>query len=306
MSDDGPTWIVMIRDVSHAISVQDQSAVIASLILDADTGLVRGLSLGGTARGACAQAIRTALTRPAGPLPPQPPGRVLHDQAHVSEVLDELAAALPDDASPDISCIPPLAEAEDIFDSLIGHLAGRAQPDDPPGPADWQHFYLRAGEYCRSRPWDRWSDADHLDLRVRIGAATTRYLAVVMGNAGIQRGLALYPGAALPSGMSDWRPGDPPPTPPGTLLLWLDPPDEVPAEFTARATRYGWPDDHGIVPLPLAVTADGPADVDRTQTHHLTVAMTAVLAHRRGPAGAEGTTGNVDLTDGDQASFTIR
>ena len=61
---DEPTWIVLIRDVSHAVRVDGESRVAASLVLDADTGLVRGMSVDQSGADACAQAMRTALTRP--------------------------------------------------------------------------------------------------------------------------------------------------------------------------------------------------------------------------------------------------
>jgi hypothetical protein len=39
------TWMVMSRDISHSVRVADQPVVIAVLILDVDTGLIRGLSV---------------------------------------------------------------------------------------------------------------------------------------------------------------------------------------------------------------------------------------------------------------------
>jgi hypothetical protein len=42
---DEPTWIVLIRDVSHAVHVDGESCLVASLVLDADAGLVRGMSV---------------------------------------------------------------------------------------------------------------------------------------------------------------------------------------------------------------------------------------------------------------------
>ena len=39
------TWIVLIRDVSPVVRVDGETTVVASLVLDADTGLVRGVSV---------------------------------------------------------------------------------------------------------------------------------------------------------------------------------------------------------------------------------------------------------------------
>jgi hypothetical protein len=166
--------------------------------------------------------------------------------------------------------------------------------------------------YSRARPWLRWSDADHLDLVVKIDSAAARYVAVVIGQEGIQRGLVLYPGATLPDWLRDWVPSRP--VPAGTLLLWLDPPEEVPPEFAGKAIRYGWPDDADLLPVLLVGGPDGPADLDRRGAHHLTLVTTAVLAHeppsagRHRPAPGNGlskTTGELTLAEGQHGKYTI-
>ena len=218
-----------------------------------------------------------------------------------------------------ISCAPTLIpnaefpEAEDIFDSLLGYLAGRDQPADLPDPPDWDQLYTRAADYCRARPWLLWSDADHLELVVTIDDESRRYVAVVLGQQGVQRGLALYPGTALPDSLASWRPGQPVPVPEGSLVLWLDPPEEVPSEFAAKAARYGWPDDLDLDPVPAGVATDGLIDLDRRAAQTLTLALAAVIAHRRPRAvrshpaqeNQRATTGTVPLTDGRVGEFTI-
>jgi hypothetical protein len=99
------------------------------------------------------------------------------------------------------------------------------------------------------------------------------------------------------------------PVPAGTLLVWLDPPDEVPPEFAGKAIRRGWPDDADLLPVLLVSGPDGPADLDRRGAYHLTLATTAVLAHRRHrPASGSGlgkTTGELILAEGQQGRYTI-
>lgn len=90
-------------------------------------------------------------------------------------------------------------------------------------------------------------------LEVGIAEATSSHAAVVIGNAGLQHGLVLYLGEAVPSGLRDWQPGDPMPTPAGTLLCTLDPSCEVPAELSAKALRYGWPRDAELFPAFLSL-----------------------------------------------------
>jgi hypothetical protein len=67
----------MSRDVSGSIGVAGQPVVIAVLILDVDTGLIRGLSVGEDIGSALSQSVERALTKPAGSLPPGYPQRIL-------------------------------------------------------------------------------------------------------------------------------------------------------------------------------------------------------------------------------------
>jgi hypothetical protein len=162
-----------------------------------------------------------------------------------------------------------LVEVEDLFDEFVGHLAGRAQAAEPATTADWRHLYVAAWEFGRRQPWRRRPATDHLELVVRVDGADTRYVARVLGHAGVQRGLMLYPGAVPP--------GRSPGVPPGAVVLWLDPVAEAGAEYVAKATRHGWPDGAAEVPVHRTYTEDGPADLDRSAVRHLTLALAAVL-----------------------------
>jgi hypothetical protein len=307
MSIVGPTWVVMVRDVSHAVKVSGQSQIMACLVVDRDTGLARGAWAAPTSSEACAEAVRSALTKPAGPLPPQPPDRVLCGSDEAAELFAGLR--LLDEIAPTVPEVAAVGEAEDVFDSFVGHMAGRRQPDEFPTPTDWQLLIGRSSDFCRVRPWLRWSDIDHVDLVVRVGGAA-RYIAVVIGQEGIQRGLVLYPGAVVPEGLRDREPGVAVPMPTGTLLFWLDPPDEVPPEFAAKAARYGWPAQADLLPIWLVGGPDGPADLDRTNALRLTVAIDGVLAHDQHRAasgnGGHTTTGQVTFADGQDGTFSIR
>jgi hypothetical protein len=91
-----------------------------------------------------------------------------------------------------------------------------------------------ADRYRRAQPWQRWADDQHLDLLVRVAGVAARYLAVVLGEEGVQHGLVLYPGAVFPY---QSRAGDPDQLrrslPSGTVMFYVDPPSETPPEFTA-------------------------------------------------------------------------
>ena len=185
-----PTWIVLTRDVSHAVRIATDPVVVASLVLDADTGLARGMSVASSGPAARAQAMQQALTRPAGTLPPGTPKRVLCGIGDADAITDELAALL--GAPPAVSEVVSV-ESEDIFDSFVGHMAGRRQPATFATPDDWAQLVAAGREYWQVQPWRRWADDQHLDLVVRVAGVATRYVAIVLGQEGIQRGLVLIP-----------------------------------------------------------------------------------------------------------------
>ena len=120
----------------------------------------------------------------------------------------------------------PGDEAEDIFDSFVGHMSGRTQSHEAPAPADWRLLVAHAVQFRRARPWTRWDDAQDLVIELDLPNGSSAYFAIVMGNAGVQRGLAVYPGDQRPSYLGDPS-ADPQPPLAGTLLLFLDPAGEV-------------------------------------------------------------------------------
>jgi hypothetical protein len=81
-------------------------------------------------------------------------------------------------------------------------------------------------------------------LRLLVDGATEQYVAIVMGNAGVQRGPALYRGASLPKEVTRVKGA----VPASTLLLFRDPEGEGPPEFARKAVRYGWPADEALLP----------------------------------------------------------
>ena len=63
----------MSRDISHAVRIPDQPVIVAALILDVDTGLVRGLSVAADFEHALAEAVETALHQAGRVARPGPP-----------------------------------------------------------------------------------------------------------------------------------------------------------------------------------------------------------------------------------------
>jgi hypothetical protein len=113
------TWMVMSRDVSHSIRVVDQAVTIAVMILDVDTGLIRGLSVAENVRDALSQSVERALNKPADSLPPGYPQRVLAAVGLGDFVAVELGRQPGLNLIPPIDEIVPGDEAEEIFDLFV-------------------------------------------------------------------------------------------------------------------------------------------------------------------------------------------
>jgi hypothetical protein len=312
MPELGRTWMVLLRNVSHAVHVAGEDQLMAALVLHAETGLVLGVSIQGTAAEALAGAFEAALTNQAADLQPAPPARVVSLVEVAPEVRKAIAAG--SFGSPELIEAGSIPEAEEIFDSLVGHMAGRGQPTEPASTEDWSLLFGQALHFLRAEPWARWSDVVPLGLELTVDGTEATYVAIVMGNAGVQLGLALYPGATLPPDLRSPgpKPGPGPAleaTPDGTVLLMLDRPGETPAAFAEKALRYGWPAAAAYLPTFVGVGADGPCDLAGVDVQRLQVAIAAVIAlDSRGLALAEGDaamTGRVALADGAQGDFVI-
>jgi len=307
--DDASTGIVMLRDLSAAVEVGGDPTVWASLVLDRQSGLVLAAKVATAPKDALSQALETALAQLPGTLQAQRPGLVLCADGLGDEVRTLLARLVAGRDPPPVRDTQLGDAAEDVFDALVGHLAGRRQPEEPPAPEDWAMAFEAARAYRALAPWERWSDAVPLDLELDEPASRTRYVCVVLGAEGVQRGLAVYPGDELPAG-----PGAPYPdgralAGPGVLVLFLDRPSELPADLVARALRYGWPPADEVVPAFLVIEPEGPAEPSRRELQRLAAAAAAVTAHdRRGPivvGPTSATTGEMTLSDGGRVTFSL-
>ena len=302
--------MVMSRDVSHAVRVTDQPVVVAALILDVDTGLIRGLSVAEDVRGALSQAVERALNKPAGSLPPGRPQRILAAVGLGDLVAAELGQLPGLNLIPPVDEIVPGAEAEDIFDSFVGSMAGRRQPTDPPSPADWKVLFEQIQTYAEAAPWRRWADDVDFIVDVWVDGEQRRVKAVVMGNAGIQPGLALFPGEVVEADFEHRDSAAPWPYESETLACTLDDPDDVPFEFMARAIRYGWPETALLVPSFFSVDEEGAREISTTDARLCAVVAAAVLSHVRrqlGPSPKQRTPteGHVAMPDSRSARYSV-
>ncbi|AYY14953.1 hypothetical protein EF847_21935 [Actinobacteria bacterium YIM 96077] len=297
--------MVMVRDISHAVRISGQSTVIASVVLDVDTGRMHGVSAGSTSQDACQDALTKAVTRATELHEPVPPEQLLCGEDHVEAVGARLEQVFGAQRVPSVVEVVPGNEAEDIVDSLVGHMAGRRQPDEFPNQDDWYLFFALADQYRQAAPWERWSDAVRLDLVLTVDDVAARYVAVVLGQAGIQHGLVLYPGDAVSDELRDWQPQDPVSVPDGTLLCHFEPPTDAPAEYVAKAVRYGWPADADSMPVSLVGGPDGPGDLARRDTRHLTLGFAAVLDWDRDSQPEAATTGQLGFPDGSHGEYEV-
>ncbi|MDA8393310.1 MAG: hypothetical protein M0Z87_11070 [Actinomycetota bacterium] len=308
---EGGTWLVLGRDISESVQIDGEPQVRAAMVLDMVTGLVRGLAAAPTEMDAIAQAVEMGLTKPAGGLPPERPDEVLcapELEAQIGQILPSLISR---DHLPPVRAIEPPAESEDIFDSFLGHLSGREQPDEPPpDPSDWALLYRSALDFYRAAPWTRWDDGVVLALETSSHETEGGWAAVVLGSSGIQRGLLLCPGGHMPAGLDDQKVGHPVPMPPGTLSLMLDPPSELPSDVRDKAVRYGWPPEAELVPGAFRLHPEGRGDLGEADAQLLAVALAAVTAHdSRGPiavgSARQATKGQIVLGNGRTAKFSI-
>ncbi len=164
---------------------------------------------------------------------------------------------------PVVDEIVPADEAEDIFDSFVGSMSGRRQPSDPPSPADWKVLFDQVQRYAEATPWRRWADDIDFVVDVVLDGERRRVKAVVMGNAGIQPGLAIFPGEVVEADLEHRVPAAPWPFEPETLACTLDNPDDVPVEFRDRAIRYGWPQAAPLVPSFFGVDQEGGREISK-------------------------------------------
>jgi hypothetical protein len=262
--------VVLARDISDSVRVGGSKTVAAAFALDPATGLIRGSSVAADSASALRDTLAGIGAAPAarGRHP-----RILCSAELVQAVRECLPAVW---RNVEVVAGEPGAAAEDLFDSLVGPLTGRQQPSDLPSPADWSMLFRQAQAFVEVAPWQRLSSDVHLHMNLRVGRQLTRRLGIVLGNAGVTYGFALYPGGAKPPGRPTFTSAAAPPV--GTLVMTLDPAAALPSYLVAKGQRYRWPDALSLMPLFFAWGAAGAADLSSEQVAFLTVGLAAALA----------------------------
>ncbi len=279
-------WVILQRDLSGTIAVQDSDRrVVATLVRDA-AGDVLGARLAedaGSSRRSSSASGRPDL--PVQELPARlwcAPGLVDRIRRHL-RIFElgrqvEVVERQVDD------------EAEDVLDAHVAHLGGRAPVASPPGADDRHLLYTEALGFAEARPWDRLADDAPLAVELRAGSERASWLATVLGSGDTRPGLLLTPRSAGPAllGGSEGPPA-------GSCALILDA-EAIPPDAD-RARRHGWPAALTLLPSLLAFDGDEPGEIDRGRTRMLALALHAVTAHVAAGDG-EPTKGETTLPDG--------
>jgi hypothetical protein len=261
--------LVIARDISDSVQVGGLNTVAAAFALDPATGLILGSGIAADAVGAVRDVLKKISAAANGPQSP----RLVCPAELLSMVAGGLPAAW---RNAEIAAVQPGVEVEDLFDSLVGHLAGRAQPNDLPSPADWSTLFRQAQAFVEAAPWRRLADDVQLQMDLRLAGTAVHRVGIILGNGGVTYGFALYPGDAEPRGRAARF--DPMAPPPGTLVMTLDPASELPEYLVAKARRYQWSDSLALLPVFFAWTGGGAADLSSDEVALLAMALAAALA----------------------------
>ncbi|HLZ30084.1 MAG TPA: hypothetical protein VKV73_22410 [Chloroflexota bacterium] len=264
--------LLIARDISDSVQVGGLKTVAAAFALDPATGMILGSGMAADAAGAVRDLLTNVSAAANGPKTP----RLLCPPELLSMVEGGLPASW---RKAEVAAVQPGCEVEDLFDSLVGHLADREQPSDLPSPADWSMLFRQALAFVEAAPWRHVADHVRLQMDLRLGGTTVERVGIILGNGGVTYGFALYPADAKPTGGTARF--DPMAPPPGTLAMTLDPASALPGYLVAKARRYQWPDSLALLPVFFAWTGDGAADLSTDEVALLAMGLAAALAGQR-------------------------
>jgi len=166
----------------------------------------------------------------------------------------------------------PLPELEAAVRLLEEHLRGD-QPEHPsllsvPGatPEMVGSLFAAAAGFYRAAPWVQLNNGQTFALQAPAGSGP-RWIASVMGNGGMEYGLAVYQSwAAFEKAFAGV--GDPRELLSGQLAVWYGGPEILPFDEFEAAERYGW-DVAGSQAYPMPVLMITPERLDRPSAGQL-------------------------------------
>lgn len=184
--------------------------------------------------------------------PHRPTGIMIEDEAIATRLKPEFA-----DFEIDVEYTPRPEGIEEFIDGFEGSIAGGAIQGllsvDGVTPEIAGGFFEAAAEFFDNAPWEMLSDSEPLKITVS-GDKRTRFVAL-MGNGGIEYGLALYETWKDYLRMIEFA-DDPEKavSPLGNHALYFNDASETPPADVAAAEEYGWQvADESAYPVPMIV-----------------------------------------------------
>ena len=197
-------WLMSVRQSPHQIQISATEAAhpYYVVILDATSRVIRSFDLAENepAADAVAEALAQAMHAPqpsplnedGDALVPLRPGRVLMDDAALAEVLQAVFEPL----GVAVSFFAPLTPVDELLLNLEmfiergDHRVGLLEIPDVT-PALIATLFEAAAVFHRAAPWDHVFNDDVIRLRYP-GPDGDDYFVCIMGNGGLEFGLALY------------------------------------------------------------------------------------------------------------------
>lgn len=304
---DAPTWILLARDVSDSVVVGDQRRTCIAAVLDAGTGLVVNVSPGTSIEGVVGRALKSALVTPAPPLAKAVPRRLVVPP-ELLQATQAAAGRLSWLSGSAVTEGSGMDEAEEIMDSLVGHLVGRTQPDELPTADDYRILYRELQAYAEAAPWKRWTDSDWFAAHLEVDGTHVDLDCLVLGNAGMQHGFNAIPDAEQLLAASSGPAADRLNQLDGAVMVHLDPWRETPGRFADKARRYGWPSTARLAPSLTSVHDGQPADLSRAEVRTLALALHGVLSQdsrRLVTADKPAVNGELTFHDGTTGRYVV-
>jgi hypothetical protein len=275
-------WAVVQRSLAEAMAPADAERAWMAVVMDVPSLYALGTAVGerpASAQQALAAATAAARARGAAYLP-----RRLLTSPDLAEPLAAMAAALGAEV-----VVRPIPEpVRESVNWVVGAVTGGDGVADLPTPSTWRMLYQAAAGFAAAAPWKRWADDVHFQIQLDDAGGDGEWVAVVTGNAGIQRGLVLCRGTAVPAELEDE--GAQPPL--GTCAFQLDAASPAAKAGLREARRYGWTD--ALVPGFRAVGIRGIQRLNEGQARILAAALEVTVAlHQRSVGVGEAVSGEL-------------
>jgi tetratricopeptide (TPR) repeat protein len=191
------TWYLAVRQLRTWIAPEGEEPErpYLTITVSADTGAIHGFALGEKpAPNQAKQSLFEAMTHPPEDLDVEPhrPARIFFEDRELYKAIAPALQAAGIETK--------YRGHSEMIDELVAHLEAGMREEAPevPGllsqrgisPKIASKFFVAAAEFYRAAPWVQLSNDDL--LAVRVGDQKEPYFVIVMGQGGVEYGLALY------------------------------------------------------------------------------------------------------------------